>query len=133
MHRRHAADEFQKNVLSSSFEIRPLLFTLYLKVSLMRTRNSRARRQIQKAKGDLLAQKWMTNLLALILIVLIIAFVILSIPAVKKQIVDFVRVLRYGKEQKQKPKRPEIRLENPFHIFKFLLRGNSHAYQLDTL
>ena len=97
----------------------------------MRTRNSRAKRQIQKAKGDLLAQKWMTNLLALILIVLIVAFVILSIPAVKKQIVDFVRVLRYGKEQKQK--RPEIRLENPFHIFKFLLRGNSHAYQLDTL
>jgi hypothetical protein len=129
----HAAfsKRISRTVLSSSFEIRPLLSTLYLKVSLMRTRNPRARRQIQKAKGDLLAQKWMTNLLAFILILLIVAFAILSIPAVKKQIVDFVRVLRYGKEQK--PKRPEIRLENPFHIFKFSLRGNSHAYRLDTL
>ncbi len=98
----------------------------------MRTRNPRARRQIQKAKGDLLAQKWMTNLLALILILLIVVFVILSIPSVKKQIVEFVRVLRFGKEEK-KPERPKIRLENPFQFFIFSLRGNSHAYQMDTL
>ncbi len=95
----------------------------------MRTQNLRAKRQIQKAKGDLLAQKWMTNVLALILILLIVAFVILSIPAVKKQIVDFVRVLRYGREKKPgPPKVAPIRLQNPFQIFIFSLRGNWHAY-----
>lgn len=99
----------------------------------MRTRNLKAKRQLQKTKGDLLAQKWMTNLLALILILLIVAFVILSIPAVKKQIVEFIRVLLYGREKK--PKRPQvapIRLQNPFQIFIFSLRGNWHAYQMDT-
>ena len=86
----------------------------------MRTRNSRVRPHLQKAKGDLLAQKWMTNLLAFILILLIIVFVILSIPSVKNQIVDFMQVLRFGKEQK--PKRPQvapIRNQSPFQIFIF--------------
>lgn len=97
----------------------------------MRTRNSSVRRQIQKEKGDLLSQKWMTNLLALILILLIVAFVVLSIPSVKKHIVEFIRVLRYGKEQK--PKRPTVapsRLENPFLIPMFFLKGGIHAYQM---
>ena len=100
----------------------------------MRTQSSRARRQIQKVKGDLLAQKWMTNLLAFILIVLIIAFVVLSIPAVKKQIINFVRVLLYGREKK--PERPQIapiRLDNPLqNFFKFSLKGGWHVYQMDT-
>lgn len=98
----------------------------------MRTRNLKARRQIQKAKGDLLAQKWMTNLLAFILILLIIAFVILSIPAVKKYIVNFFRVILYGKEKK--PERPTVapvRIHNPFQIFIFSIKGILYAYQMD--
>ena len=100
----------------------------------MKTQNSRAKQQIQKAKGDLLAQKWMTNLLAFMLIVLIIIFVVLSIPAVKKQIINFVRILFYGKEKK--PERPQvapIRMHSPLHFLKFSLRGNWHAYQMDIL
>ncbi len=101
----------------------------------MRTRNTSVRRQIEKEKGDILAQKWMTNLLALILILLIIAFVVLSIPSVKKHIVEFVRVLRYGKEQK--PERPRVapsRLQNPFSIPMFLFQGDDiHAYRLGAL
>ncbi len=95
----------------------------------MRTRNLKAKRQIQKAKGDLLAQKWMTNLLAFILILLIVAFVILSIPAVKKQIVNFARIILYGREKKpQRPQVAPVRLQNPFHFFIFALQGNSHVY-----
>lgn len=100
----------------------------------MRTRNSKVRQHPQKVKGDLFAQKWMTNLLAFILILLIIVFAILSIPSVKNQIVDFVRVLRFGKEQK--PKRPQvapIRNQSSFQIFIFSLKGNLHAYQMGTL
>lgn len=98
----------------------------------MRTRNLKAGRQIQKAKGDLLAQKWMTNLLAFILLLLIIAFVILSIPAVKKQIVEFVRILLYGREQKPKrPTAPPIRFHNPFNILIFSQEGNLDVHQMD--
>lgn len=96
----------------------------------MRTRNLKAKRQIQKAKGDLLAQKWMTNLLAFILIVLIVAFVVLSIPSVKNHIVDFVRVLRFGKEKE--PERPQINHYNPFNLFEFTLKGNLYVYQMGT-
>ncbi len=96
----------------------------------MRTRNPRVRRQIQKEKGDLLAQKWMTNLLAFILIVLIIAFVVLSIPSVKKHIIEFIRVLRFGREQVPQP--PQLKPINPFYLI-FALKGNIHAYQMDTL
>ena len=96
----------------------------------MRTRNPRVRRQIQKEKGDLLAQKWMTNLLAFILIILIILFVVLSLPSVNKYIIDFFRVLRFGREQQ--PLRPQVKPINPFQFF-FILKGNIHAYQMDTL
>lgn len=96
----------------------------------MRTRNPRLRRQIQKSKGDLLAQKWMTNLLAFILIVLIILFVVLSIPSVKKYIIDFIRIMRFGREQE--PRRPQVRMLNPFLMI-FTFKGNIHAYQMDTL
>ncbi len=96
----------------------------------MRTRTPRIRRRIQKEKGDLLAQKWMTNLLASILIILIIVFVVLSIPSVKKYIIDFFRVLRFGKEQQ--PQRPQIKPINPFQFF-FKFKGNIYAYQMDTL
>lgn len=96
----------------------------------MRTRNPRVRRQIQKEKGDLLAQKWMTNLLAFILIVLIIVFVVLSIPSVKKHIIEFIRVLRFGKELE--PQRPQVKHINPFHLI-FALKGNIHAYHTDPL
>ena len=97
----------------------------------MRTRNPRVKRQLQKAKGDLLAQKWMTNLLAFILILLIVALVVLSYPPVKNQIVDFVRVLRFGKEKA--PERPQINHYNPFNLFQFTLKGNLYEYQMDTL
>ena len=101
----------------------------------MRTRNPRVRQQIQAEKGDLLAQKWMTKLLAIVLIFLIVAFVVLSIPSVKKYIVEFIRVLRYGKEQK--PERPRIapgRLQNPFSIPMFLIKGDDiHAHQTSAL
>ncbi len=96
----------------------------------MRTRNPRVRRQIQKEKGDLLAQKWMTNLLAFILIVMIILFVVLSIPSVKKYIIDFFRVLRFGRERQ--PQRPQVKPMNPFQLF-FIIKGNFYAYQMDTL
>ncbi len=101
----------------------------------MTTRNSRVRRQIQAEKGDLLSQKWMTNLLAIILILLIVAFVVLSIPSVKKQIVEFIRVLRYGKEKEiERPKINPSRLQNPFPIPFFLLKGDDiHAYQTGAL
>ena len=97
----------------------------------MRTPNPRVKRQIQKAKGDLLAQKWMTNLLACILILLIVAFVVLSIPSVKNQIVDFVRVLRFGKEKA--PERPQINHHNPFNLFEFTLKGNLYADQMEKM
>ncbi len=101
----------------------------------MRTRNSRVRKQIQAEKKDLLSQKWMTNLLALILIFLIVAFVVLSIPSVKKHIVEFIRVLRYGKERQ--PERPRInpsRLQNPFAIPLLLLKGDDiNAHQTGAL
>ena len=96
----------------------------------MRTRNPRVRRQIQKEKGDLLAQKWMTNLLAFILITMIILFVVLSIPSVKKYIIDFFRVLRFGRERQ--PQRPQVKPINPLHLF-FIFKGNIYAYQMDTL
>ncbi len=96
----------------------------------MRTRNPRVKRQIEKAKGDILSQKWMTNLLAFILILLIVAFVVLSIPSVKNYIVDFVRVLRFGKEKE--PERPQINHYNPFNLFEFALRGYLYAYQMHT-
>lgn len=96
----------------------------------MRTRNPRVRRQIQKEKGDLLAQKWMTNLLAFILIVLIIAFVVLSIPSVKKHIIEFFRVLRFGREEVPQP--PQLKHINPFQLI-FDLKGRIYANQMDTL
>ena len=101
----------------------------------MRTRNARVRRKIQAEKGDLLSQKWMTHLLALILIFLIIAFVVLSIPSVKMYIVDFIRVLRHGKEQElERPRINPNRLQNPFAIPFFLLKGDDiDAYQTNTL
>lgn len=72
----------------------------------MRKRNTKVRRQIKLTKGDLLSQKWMTNLLTIILLILIIAFITLSIPSIKKQVVNFVRVLLYGKEKS--PERPTV-------------------------
>lgn len=132
MYVRYSASEFQ--YLPHSFLLKfaglsILLHLSYFKVSPMRTRNLKAKRQIQKAKGDLLAQKWMTNLLAFILILLIVAFVILSIPAVKKQIVNFARIMLYGREKKpQRPQVAPVRLQNPLHFFIFALQGNSHVY-----
>ncbi len=65
----------------------------------MRTRLSR-RRQIQKAKGDLLDQKWLTYFLVIILVLLIVTFVVLSSPAYKKQFIESVKTVFYGKKQK---------------------------------
>lgn len=90
----------------------------------MRNRQTNVRRQIQVKKGDLLSQKWMTNLLTIILLILIIAFITLSIPAVKKQVVNFVRVLLYGKEKS--PERPTVapvRMYNPLQLNIDFLRG----------
>ncbi len=83
----------------------------------MRNRNTKVRRQIQLNKGDLLSQKWMTNLLTIILLILIIAFITLSIPSVKKQVVNFVRVLLYGKEKRpERPKVAPVRMHIPVEI-----------------
>ena len=92
--------------------------------ALMRSRNRKVRRQLQLTKGDLLSQKWMTNLLTIILLILIIAFITLSIPSVKKQVVNFVRVLLYGKEKR--PERPTVapvRLHNALELNIDFLRG----------
>ncbi len=90
----------------------------------MRNRNRKVRRQFQLTKGDLLSQKWMTNLLTIILLILIIAFITLSIPSVKKQVVNFVKVLLYGKEKR--PERPTVapvRLHNALELNIDFLRG----------
>lgn len=80
----------------------------------MRNRNTKVRREIQLKKGDLLSQKWMTNLLTIILLILIIAFITLSIPSVKKHVVNFVRVLMYGKEKRpERPRVAPVRMYNP--------------------
>lgn len=90
----------------------------------MRNRNTKVRRQIQLTKGDLLSQKWVTNLLTIILLILIIAFITLSIPSVKKQVVNFVRVLLFGKEKRpERPKVAPVRLHIPLQLNIDLLRG----------
>lgn len=100
----------------------------------MRTRISNAKREIQQSKGDILSQKWMTNLLAFILIFLIVVFVILSIPAVKRQIVNLIRILLYGKEQKpERPKVSPVGQLNPLKKPPFSIKGNCHEYQLVIL
>ncbi len=103
-------------------------------VNIMRTRIANAKSDVQKSKRDILAEKWMTNLLAFILILLIVVFVILSIPAVKNQIVNLIRVILYGKEQK--PERPEVSPVgqlNPLRTPSFSIKGNCNAYQLVIL
>ncbi len=100
----------------------------------MRTRISNAKREVEHAKSDILAQKWMTNLLAFILILLIIVFVILSIPAVKRQIVHLIRILLYGKEQKpERPKVSPVGQLNPLLNPSFSINGNCNEYQLVLL
>lgn len=117
--------------MHDGIDIRPL--STLLGGGLMRTRNLRTKRHIQKVKGDLLAQKWMTNLLTFILILLIFTFITLSIPSVKNHVVNFVRVLLYGKEQApQRPNIAPVRLHNPFQ-FNILSRGNLNAYPMEKL
>ncbi|MCG9128678.1 hypothetical protein JT359_13860 [Candidatus Poribacteria bacterium] len=90
----------------------------------MRNRNTRVRRHLQLNKGDLLSQKWMTNLLTIVLLILIIAFITLSIPSIKKQVVNFVRVLLYGKEKgPARPKVAPVRLYNPLPLNLNFLQG----------
>lgn len=63
-----------------------------------------SKRRIQKAKGDLLDQKWMTYFLAAVLILLIAVFVVLSSPEYKKWVVDTARSVFYGTRKQEAPR-----------------------------
>lgn len=77
--------------------------------------SSASKRRIQKARGDLLDQKWMTYFLAAVLILLIAVFVVLSSPEYKAWVVDTARSLFYGTRKREvpRPRAAPARLENP--------------------
>ena len=63
----------------------------------MKTKRTTAKHMLDK--GDLLDQKWLTYFLAVMLILLILVFVVLSSPTYKRYVVDAVKTVFYGKEQ----------------------------------
>ncbi len=63
-----------------------------------------SKRRIQKAKGDFLDQKWTTYFLAVMLILLIVVFVVLSSPEYKKWVVDTARSVFYGTREREAPR-----------------------------
>ena len=77
----------------------------------------RARRNTTKHtlnKGDLLDQKWVTYFLAIVLILLVLVFVVLSSPTYKRYVVDTVKSVFYGKEQKApRPKASPVKFLQP--------------------
>ena len=64
----------------------------------MRARRSTTKHTLNK--GDLLDQKWLTYFLAIVLILLVLAFVVLLSPTYKRYVVDTVKTVFYGKKQK---------------------------------
>ena len=65
-------------------------------------------------KGDLLDQKWLTYFLAIVLILLVLIFVVLLTPTYKRYVVDTVKSVFYGKQQKApRPKATPVKFQQP--------------------
>ena len=78
----------------------------------MRARHNTTKHTLDK--GDLLDQKWLTYFLAIVLILLVLVFVVLSSPTYKRYIVDTVKSVFYGKEQKApRPKASPVKFQQP--------------------
>ena len=78
----------------------------------MRTRRSTTKHTLDK--GDLLDQKWLTYFLAIVLILLVLAFVVLLSPTYKRYVVDTVKTVFYGKKQKApRPKASPVKFQHP--------------------
>ena len=77
----------------------------------------KSRRNIAKHtfnKGDLLDQRWLTYFLAIVLIVLVLVFVVLLSPTYKRYVVDTVKSVFYGKQQKaRRPKAAPVNFQRP--------------------
>lgn len=77
----------------------------------------RARRNIAKQafdKGDLLDQKWLTYLLAIVLILLVLVFVVLLVPEYKQYVVDTFKSVFYGgKQTAPRPKAAPVKFQVP--------------------
>ena len=77
----------------------------------------KARRNLTKYafdKGDLLDQKWLTYLLAVVLILLVLVFVILLSPTYKRYVVDTVKSVFYGgKQTAPRPKAAPVKFQRP--------------------
>ncbi len=77
----------------------------------------KARRNLTKYafdKGDLLDQKWLTYLLAIVLIFLVLVFVILLSPTYKRYVVDTVKSVFYGgKQTAPRPKAAPVKFQRP--------------------
>jgi hypothetical protein len=68
-------------------------------------------------KGDLLDQKWLTYLLAVVLILLVLVFVVLLSPTYKRYIVDTVKSVFYGgKQTAPRPKAAPVNFQKPAFI-----------------
>lgn len=78
----------------------------------MRTRRNPTKHPSDK--GDLLDQKWLTYFLAIVLILLVLAFVVLLSPTYKRYIVDTAKSVFYGKKQKApRPKASPVKFLQP--------------------
>ncbi len=78
----------------------------------MRTRRNTTKHALNK--GDLLDQKWLTYLLAIVLILLVLVFVVLLTPKYKQYVVDTVRSVFYGTKQKApRPKASPVKFQQP--------------------
>ena len=77
----------------------------------------RSRRNLTKHafdKGDLLDQRWLTYLLAVVLILLVLVFVVLLSPTYKRYVVDTVKSVFYGgKQTAPRPKASPVNFQRP--------------------
>lgn len=77
----------------------------------------KSRRNIAKQafeQGDLLDQKWLTYLLAIVLILLVLVFVVLLIPKYKQYVVETVKSVFYGgKQTAPRPKAAPVKFQVP--------------------
>ncbi len=78
----------------------------------MKSRRSVAKQAFDK--GDLLDQRWLTYLLAIVLILLVLVFVVLLIPEYKQYVVDTVKSVFYGgKQTAPRPKAAPVKFQVP--------------------
>lgn len=78
----------------------------------MKSRRSVAKKAFDK--GDLLDQRWLTYLLAIVLILLVLVFVVLLIPEYKQYVVDTVKSVFYGgKQTAPRPKAAPVKFQVP--------------------